>query len=115
MRIPLEEWLELVVIEGADLNAADDWIAQRVAPGDIVISADIPLAARCLAKGARVLGPRGHEFTEESIGDALASRELLSNLRESGVSTGGPAPIEKKDRSRFLHRLDALTQAARRD
>ena len=115
MRIPLEEWLDLVVIKDADLNAADDWIAERVAPGDIVISADIPLAARCLAKGARVLGPRGHEFTEDSIGDALASRELLSNLRESGMITGGPPPIDKQDRSRFLHRLDALAQAARRD
>ncbi len=114
MRIPSEAWLELVVIEGADLDAADDWIAERVASGDIVITADIPLAARCLAKGARVLGSRGHEFTEDSIGDAVASRELLSNLRESGVVPGGPPPIDKQDRSRFLHRLDAMIVAARR-
>src|SRR5688500_8077873 len=77
-RIPGESWLELVVVAG-DLDAADDWIVDRVSPGDIVVSADIPLAARCMEKGARVLGPRGRDFTEDSIGDAVATRELLSN------------------------------------
>jgi uncharacterized protein YaiI (UPF0178 family) len=115
MRIPAESWVDLVVIDGADLDAADDWIAERVLPGDVVVTADIPLASRCLARGARVVGTRGHEFTQESIGDALASRELLSSLRESGVVTGGPPPIGKEDRSRFLHRLDALVHAAARN
>jgi len=107
MRIPTETWLDLVVVPG-DLDAADDWIVERVAPGDIVVSADIPLAARCLEKGARVLGPRGHDFTEDSIGDAVATRELLSNLRDAGAISGGPPPIEQRDRSRFLHRLDEM-------
>jgi uncharacterized protein YaiI (UPF0178 family) len=112
MRTPAESWIDLVVIEGADLDAADDWIAERVQPGDVVVTADIPLAGRCLAKGACALGTRGHEFTLDSIGDALASRELLASLRESGMVMGGPPPIGKEDRSRFLHRLDALVQAA---
>jgi uncharacterized protein YaiI (UPF0178 family) len=109
MRIPSESWLELVVVQG-DLDAADDWIAEHADSGDIVVSADIPLAARCLAKGARVLGPRGRDFTEDSIGDAVATRELLANLREGGALTGGPPPIDKRDRSRFLHRLDEMIQ-----
>ena len=113
LRVPREDWLSLVVVDG-DLDAADDWIVEHVAEGDIVISGDIPLAARCLEKGARVLGPRGKEFTEDSIGDALATRELLSQLRDAGTVTGGPAPIEKRDRSRFLQRLDEIVQAGRR-
>ena len=107
MRIPDAEWLELVVV-GDDLDAADDWIADHVKENDIVVSGDIPLAARCVKKGARVLGPKGRVLTVASIGDALANRELLSNLRESGIMTGGPAPFAKRDRSRFLQRLDAL-------
>ena len=107
MRIPTESWLDLVVVPG-DLDAADDWIVERVARGDIVVSADILLAARCLEKGARVLGPRGHDFTEDSIGDAVATRELLSNLRDTGTISGGPPPFEQRDRSRFLHRLDEM-------
>jgi len=79
-----------------------------------VISGDIPLASRCLEKGALVLGPTGRVFTEENIGDALASRELLSRLRELGTMTGGPASFEKRDRSRFLQRLDEMVRAALR-
>ena len=113
IRIPYEGWLELVVVEG-QFDAADDWIVAHVTENDIVISGDIPLASRCLKKGALVLGPRGRVFTEESIGEALASRELLSHLRELGTITGGPAPFERRDRSRFLERLDATIQAVRR-
>ncbi|MEC9072242.1 MAG: YaiI/YqxD family protein [Myxococcota bacterium] len=96
----------IMVGQGADV--ADDWIADRSAPGDVVITNDIPLASRCLDKGARVLGQKGHEFTPESIGDALAGRELSQNLREMGVMTGGPRPMAQKDRSRFLGKLDEI-------
>ena len=112
MRVPAEDWVELVVVQG-DLDAADHWIAEHAEAGDVVITADIPLAGRCLAKGAQVLGPRGEPFTEESIGDALATRELLAHLRESGAVGGGPPPFDKRDRSRFLHRLDEMLR--RRD
>ncbi len=110
MQIPLEDAIELVVVE-KDFDAADDWIVDHVAARDIVITGDIPLAARCLEKGARVLGTRGHPFTEDSIGEALASRELLSQLRDMGTLTGGPAPMQKGDRSRFLQGLETIIQA----
>jgi len=113
MRTPQEDWLKLVVVDG-QFDAADDWIVEHVRPQDIVISGDIPLASRCLEKGALVLGPTGRVFTEENIGDALASRELLSRLRELGTMTGGPASFEKRDRSRFLQRLDEMVRAALR-
>jgi len=105
MRVPENGRIELVVVPG-EFDAADDWIVERAGPGDIVVSADIPLASRCLGKGARVLDPRGGEFREDSIGDMLATRELLSHMRDLGAVMGGPAPFEKQDRSRFLHRLD---------
>ena len=105
MQVPREDWLKLVLVEG-QFDAADDWIVDHVTGGDIVITSDIPLAARCLRQGAAVLDTRGGLFSEDSIGDALASRALLSHLRDLGGITGGPAPFEKKDRSRFLHRLD---------
>ena len=113
MNVPREEWLELVVV-AERLDAADDWIAEHAGAGDIIVTGDIPLAARCIKKDALVLSPAGHVFTEENIGDALASREVLAHLREQGMVTGGPAPFEKKDRSRFLQRLDDVVQAARR-
>ena len=109
MRIPVEDGLELVVVDG-DFDAADDWIVERVGAGDVVITADIPLASRCLKSRALVLGIKGREFTEDSIGDALAGRELMSELRDLGVATGGPAPFDKRDRSRFLQRLDEIVQ-----
>ena len=102
----------VTVNEGAD--AADDWIAERIAQGDIAITADIPLAARCLAKGARVLGPAGKLFTDESIGMALGMRDLQRHLREV---TGGQtynAGFGKQDRSRFLNALENEIQAVRR-
>jgi uncharacterized protein YaiI (UPF0178 family) len=113
MRTPPAEWLELVVVEG-QFDAVDDWIVAHVGEDDIVISGDIPLASRCLKKGALVLGLKGRMFTEDNIGEALASRELLSHLRELGTITGGPAPFEKRDRSRFLQRLDEAIQSVRR-
>ena len=113
MRIGSEGGHERVVVDG-DFNAADDWIAGQAAANDIVITADIALAARCLAKGAVVLDPRGGEFTENTIGQALAARELMSHLRDMGQVTGGPAPFEKRHRSRFLQRLDQAIQSALR-
>ena len=107
MRTPEEDGLKLVVVEG-DFDAADNWIVEHVSNGDIVVTGDIPLADRCLKLGARVLGLRGREFTEDSIGEAMAGRELLSELRDLGVQTGGPRPFEKRDRSRFLQKLDAM-------
>src|SRR6185437_2700531 len=90
MSIPKADWLKLVVVDGC-LDAADDWIVERIVADDIVISADIPLAARCLEKGAVVLDMRGGVFTEDRIGEALASREILGQLRERGTISGGPA------------------------
>lgn len=113
MTIPDGELFELVVVGRGNLDAADDSIAERVNENDIVVSSDILLASRCLAKGARVLDPKGRVFTPDSIGEALASRELSAYLREIGSLTGGPAPFEKRDRSRFLERLDHLIQASR--
>ena len=113
MRVPLDERISLEVVAG-DLDAADDWIAERATRGDIVITADIPLAARCLEAGAEVLGPSGRPFTEDNIGAALATRELLSELRQTGDATGGPAPFSPKDRSRFLQELDRVIHKLRR-
>jgi len=114
MRIPKERWIALqVVADGFD--AADDWIVDHVQPHDIVVTADIPLAHRCLQKGARVIGPTGKPFTEDNIGQAVATRGLLSELREAGEITGGPPPLTKRDRSRFLQQLDNVIQAIRRE
>jgi uncharacterized protein YaiI (UPF0178 family) len=112
MRVPGGDLIELVVRPG--FGTADDWIAEQVGPGDVVITSDIPLAARCLEKGGRVVDPKGREFTEDDIGQALATRELMDQLRQSGVATGGPAPMQPRDRSRFLSKLDELINAVRR-
>jgi uncharacterized protein YaiI (UPF0178 family) len=110
MRTPHNERVTLEVVPG-DFDAADDWIADRAGPGDIVVTADIPLAARCINSGARVLGTRGEEFTEAGIGDALALRALKDHLRQTGEIMGGPAPMDKKSRSRFLSSLDEMINA----
>ena len=107
MRVPEDNGIELIVVKG-DFDAADDWIVERVSEGDIVVTGDIPLADRCLKLGARVLGLRGREFTEDSIGEAMAGRELSSELRDLGIQTGGPGPFDKRDRSQFLQKLDAM-------
>lgn len=113
LRTPREGRVEFVLV-GGELDAADAWIIEHVTENDIVVSADIPLAAACLEKGARVTGPRGRPFTEQSIGDALATRELMSQLREMSEMTGGPPPFEKRDRSKFLQTLDQMIHAVRR-
>ena len=106
--------IEMVVVEqGPDV--ADDWIAEHVRAGDVVVTADIPLAARCMEAGARVLGTTGREFSEDSIGDRLAMRELKADLRGAGVMSGGPPAISEKDRSRFLSKLDELVQKGIRE
>lgn len=113
MRNPDEEVAKLIVVEN-ELNAADDWIADHVSKDDIVITGDLPLASRCLKKGARVIDNTGRIFSEASIGQMLATRDLMANLRESGVLTGGPAPFQKKDRSRFVQALDQVIQNIKR-
>jgi uncharacterized protein YaiI (UPF0178 family) len=112
INVPAEDWLELVVVSSQP-DAADDWIVDHVNQNDIVVTGDIPLAARCLKKGARVLGYQGLVFTESSIGNALATRDLMTHLRDIGINTGGPAVFNKKDRSRFLQALDRIIQAIR--
>ncbi len=105
--------VELVIVaQGAD--AADDWIASHVQKADICVTNDIPLAARCLERGALALKPNGDAFTENGIGMALANRELMQSLRDQGEITGGPRPFNKSDRSEFLNRLETTIQAAKR-
>ena len=113
MRVPNESWIVLVVVEGG-FDAADDWIVEHVQPHDIVVTADILLANRCLKKDARVIGTTGKPFTDNNIGDAVATRDLLAVLRDTGEVTGGPPPLKKRDRSRFLQQLDEVIQAIRR-
>jgi len=113
MRVPDEPWLTLEVV-GDGFDAADDWIVERVEASDIVVTADVPLASRCLERGARVVGPTGKPFTEANIGAAVATRNLLADLRGAGEITGGPPPLTKRDRSRFLQSLDEAVQAIRR-
>lgn len=102
------------VVVGSGLDAADDWIAERIGDGDIAITADIPLAARCLDAGASVIGPTGKPFTEQSIGMALAMRDLMAHLRDTGEVTGGGPAFSKQDRSRFLTVLEETIRSIRR-
>jgi hypothetical protein len=104
-----------MVLVGDSADAADDWIAERISAVDVCVTSDIPLASRCLKKGARVVSPTGHQWTEANIGNALAGREIARHLRELGATTRGPAPLTKRDRSRFLSTLDTALQAALRD
>jgi len=113
MRIPEEDNRSLKVV-GEGMDAADDWIVEHLETDDIVITADVPLAARCLEKAASVIGPTGKPFTKDNIGSALATRDLLSTLRDFGEVMGGPPPFDKRDRSRFLHQLDEAINAIRR-
>jgi len=111
--LPQRDSVRLVVVDDA-ADAADDWIAEHASEDDIVVTTDIPLAARCVARGAHVLDTRGREWTRDSIGEAVASRDLMADLRGAGMVTGGPRPFEKKDRSQFLQRLDTIIQRVRR-
>ena len=105
--------VRMVTVEaGADV--ADDWIAERIQPADVCVTADIPLASRCLTQGAQALSHTGRKWTGDNIGSALAGRAIGQHLREIGVMTGGPAPLGKADRSRFLSALDAVVQVALR-
>jgi uncharacterized protein YaiI (UPF0178 family) len=110
--VPTETRAELIVRSA--FGEVDDWIAEQAGLGDIVVTADIPLAARCIAKSARVVDPRGRVFTDNDIGEALAIRDLMTELRLTGAATGGPAPMAAKDRSRFLSKLDETINAVRR-
>ena len=112
LNIPEEVLVELVVVDNGQ-DAVDDWITANVNKNDIVITADIPLASRTVKKGARILSPRGIAFNESSIGDTLATRDLMTHLRDIGMVTGGPPAFGKKDRSKFLQALDSLIQAIR--
>lgn len=111
---PVDSPLVEMVIVTPGLDAADDWIAEHIGAGDIAITNDIPLADRCLKKGAAAIRPNGKVFTEENIGDVLATRDLMAGLRETGQITGGPPPFNKNDRSRFLQALETAVQAALR-
>ncbi len=111
--VPKDELVEMVWVRGG-FDAADDWIAERVGIEDVVITSDIPLAGRCLRAGSKVLGPKGHAFTEDSIGEALATRGLMEMLRQGGEFGGGPRPYAKEDRSRYLAKLDDVLHAIRR-
>ena len=102
----------ITVGEGADV--ADDWIAEHVTATDVCVTGDIPLASRCLAKGARAIAHNGKHWTTDNIGGALAGREIGRHLRELGVATGGPSSFAKSDRSRFLVALDTVVTAAMR-
>ena len=113
LRVPEGPLVTLVVVtEG--LDRADDWIAERAGPGDVVVTADVPLADRCVKRGARAIATNGRPFTEDSIGSDLATRNLMTALREAGEIRGGGRPFTRQDRSRFLGALDAAIQAIRR-
>jgi len=103
--VPQDEFVERVVV-GAGMDEADNWIAERTGTGDIVITADVPLASRCVKAGAEVIAPNGRAFTKDSIGLMLATRNLMDSLRSAGEITGGPKPFSPRDRSSFLSALD---------
>ncbi len=105
LMVPNDPLIERVIV-GSGFDAADDWIAERAGRGAIVVTADVPLAHRCVKAGADVIAPNGRPFTESSIGMALATRDLMDNLRVSGEITGGPKPFSGRDRSAFLSALD---------
>ena len=113
LRVPKDERIVLEVVDDG-FDAADDWIVEHLQSHDIVITADIPLASRCLKEGARVMGSTGKPFTEDNIGQAVATRDLMSDLRDAGEVMGGPPPLTKRDRSRFLQQLDNVIQSIRR-
>lgn len=113
MKTPLHPMIEMVVVSG-DPDAADNWIAETIEENDICVTADIPLADRCLKRKAISLDPRGNQWTEDNIGDALATREIMKTLREMGEARGGPAPMSQRDKSNFLSELERLIQFIKR-
>jgi len=114
MRTPDDHRITLEVV-GSGFDEADDWIVDHVRADDIVITADIGLASRCIKAGARVIGTTGKAFTEDNIAQAVATRDLLADLRGAGEITGGPPPMHQRDRSRFLQTLDEVIQSIRRE
>ncbi len=110
MKIPFDPLVQMQVVEG-NFDAADDWIVENSKTNDIVITADILLAERCVKKSVRTLGHKGDEFTEDNIGSVVANRELMQNLRQMGEVRGGPAPMNKKARSEYLGALDRIIQS----
>jgi uncharacterized protein YaiI (UPF0178 family) len=113
METPPDPQVERITVP-AGADAADDWIVEHVEAGDLVVTTDIPLASRCVAKGVAALHPTGRPFSEQSIGSAVAMRDLLKSLREAGEKTRGPPPFAERDRSQFLQALDAAIQRGRR-
>ena len=109
----LSTFIKLIIV-GKDADAADDWIAKNIQTGDIAITNDIPLAARCLKKGASAIRPNGNLFNDNSIGMAMATRELMQMLRESGEITSGARPFSKTDRSEFLKSLEMVFQSLKK-
>ena len=113
IRPPANPRIRMVTVAaGADI--ADDWIAERITGSDVCVTSDIPLAARCLAAGGRALSPTGRHWTPDNIGNALAGRAISQHMRELGMTTGGPAPLTKAEKSKFLSALDTAVQAALR-
>lgn len=112
---PNQSPLVNLVIVPSGPDAADDWIAEHITRGDIAVTSDIPLAARCLEQGGKAIRPNGEAFTKDSIGMALATRDLMSSLREAGEITGGPRSFTNKDRSRFLNALEVMVQSVKRE
>ena len=113
IRVPQDPMIERIAA-GSDMDAADDWIAERAGRGDIVVTSDIPLASRCVKAGAEVIAPNGKPFTEQSIGMTLAVRNLMTDLRSSGEVTGGPRSFAPRDRSAFLSALDQTIRRLQR-
>ena len=103
--VPNDEMIERIVV-GSGMDEADNWIAERARRSDIVVTADVPLASRCVKTGASVIAPNGKAFTEDSIGNTLATRNLMDSLRSAGAITSGPKPFSPRDRSEFLSALD---------
>ena len=114
LNVPRAALIERVVVDDS-FDAADNWIAERAAPGAIVITADIPLASRCVKAGAAVISPTGKAFTDDSVGMALATRNLMEDLRAGGEILGGPKPFSPRDRSAFLSALDLAAVRLKRD
>jgi uncharacterized protein YaiI (UPF0178 family) len=112
--VPKDEMIERIVV-GGGMDEADNWIAERAARGDVVVTADVPLASRCVKNGATVIAPNGKPFTADSIGMALAARNLMDELRSAGAVTGGPKPFAPRDRSNFLAALDTALVRLKRD
>jgi uncharacterized protein YaiI (UPF0178 family) len=113
MMVPVSPLVERVIVD-AGPDIADDWIAERALPGDVVVTNDIPLADRALKAGAAAIKPTGQPFTADSIGAALAQRSIMEHIRSTGEITGGPRPFDRNDRSRFLQALDEAVQRSRR-